>query len=208
MIIWIALASAAAPAVTPMLAPGDVLEQAKVLGDKGDFACEALWSLPDSPWLCFLTSAGPRGGSRWVTQRDLAAWKLDLAAVRAQVVAAAPQHLALRTVPITDAPGKSFRIQDDAWAAAGFLAPEAVAAALGGLQFFATAPTSGASLYWPAGDAEADKMLAVAAREMYDQLDNGVSPVLFAWNGKRWAAYAQATPTKPPLAPAEVKPAP
>jgi hypothetical protein len=202
MTLWIAVASAASPVVTPLLAPPDVLEQAKALGPKGDFACEALWSIPDAPWLCYLTSAGPKGGSRWVTQRDLAAWKVDLASLRSQAVAAAPQHLALRVQPIVDAQSKSYRVQDDAWAAAGFLAPEAVAAALGGLQFYATAPTSGAALFWAAGDAEADKMLAVASREMFDQLDNGVSPVLFEWNGKRWAAYAQATPAKPP--PSEV----
>jgi hypothetical protein len=196
MFLLIAESLAAAPAVTPLLAPPDVLEQAKALGPKGDFACEPLWP-GDGPWLCFLAPGAKKGTSRWVTRRDLANWKVDFAVLRSRAVADSAGKVQLHAQDVKDSPGRSYWTQDDAWAAAGFLAPEKVAGVVGTTPMFAAVPTSGAALFWPSGDADTDKVMAIGVHEMFEQLDNGVSPLIFQWDGKKWTAYAEAKPSTP-----------
>jgi len=47
---------------------------------------------------------------------------------------------------------------------------------------------------WGAGTPELDHVMAVGVREMYDQLDEAVSPMVHTWDGARWHAFGEAKP--------------
>jgi hypothetical protein len=159
-------------------------------------ACEP--TLPKAVLLCF--RVWEKGSRRWVTTGDLQRWGTDLPTLRAALqdharakVAAAP------LVEVEGAHERYLRLVDgDGWAAAGLLAPDAIALRLGGTPVRVSFPAEGVLVaYRPAGP-ELDRILAVGARELYDTQQGSVSPAIFTWDGRAWTTFSEALPTSPP----------
>lgn len=190
---WVALAWAGLPpGVTPQLAPTDAPAQWREFQEHehqpaDPLVCEPLW--PNAALLCF------KDGPRWVTAGDVARWQTTPAALRAQVVADAPGHVALIAKAVE---GRTYWTAEGPWAAAGVLAAPVVAEKLKVEAFYAASPSDGVVLFWIPGDADLDRMLAVGARKMYDALDGSVTPLVHRWSAAGWVSFAEAKPTAVP----------
>lgn len=180
------------PVVAPLDAPARFVSWA---GDGARLACEPLWE--GASLLCFRVWEG--GRRRWVTSADLAAWGATVADLRAAVARAAPSRVELERRPIVDMDAHWWLLRSgDGWSAAGVLAPDRVAQALGGGPVRAAVPAEGVFVAWRAGDREVDHVMAVAVRELFDQAEpTGVSPLVHTWDGTSWTAWARAVPQAP-----------
>lgn len=203
MVVWltVAMALAAVPAeVTPVLAPADAPAQfaEHVGGPSPSLACDPLWS---DALVCFKVREGKK--RRWVTSADLAKWKVDAPALRATLAERAIAKLAdqPKPVPVEGMPGAQYWVaaEGDGWAAAGVLQPSLLAERLGGAPILVAVPVDGVLIAWKIGDRELDRIVAVGVKEMYDAGDGPVTPIVHQWTGARWAPYAEAVPSKPPL---------
>lgn len=158
---------------------------------QGDAAARALVCDPvvDGLVLCFrVETAGTR---RYVTEADLVAWEIDRAALR-EAAASALTESPLTRVEIeggghywqaTAAPGREGTV---------LLHPEWLEPV--GTDVLVAVPARGALVAWSAGDPELDKIVAVGARQMFDELDHPVSPVVLRYRGGAWTVWGQAKP--------------
>jgi hypothetical protein len=160
-----------------------------------ELACEP--ALPGAVLLCFRLWEGT--ARRWITRDDLAGWGATTADLRAALLPEASRRLAAaEVVQIPGTTSTYVRLTDgDGWAASAILAPAALAARLGaeGAPIRVSLPTEGVLLAWVAGDADRDRILAVAAREIYDAQPGSVSPAVFTWDGRVWTSFGEALPT-------------
>ncbi len=62
-------------------------------------------------------------------------------------------------------------------------------------------PDAHTTLVWTPGNAERDKVLAVAVRKAWEVAERPVSPMVYRWNGESWTPWGAAKP-------AEASPAP
>jgi hypothetical protein len=198
------LALATAPAgVRPVVAPSSAADDwhawlAKQGRPTSDLACEVEW--PGYASVCFRVyepADGPKRVRRWVTTADLTRWKLTIDGLRTDVAAAAAKEVALlaQVKPVVDLPATYLEIVDgEGWAAAGLLAPDALAARLGGPPIAVAVPAETVLLAWKPGDDKIDLAMAVGVHELFTGQADPVTEVIHAWDGAKWSAYAVATP--------------
>jgi hypothetical protein len=138
--------------------------------------------------LCFKVEQD--GRRRYVTQADLSAWQTS--AEELEVAAAAsltePPWVA-QEVPET---GRYFLAQGER-AAAVLLHPEWLARV--GPEPVVALPARGIVLAWTPGNEELDKVVAVGARKMFEELDHPVSSVIVQrTEDEGWARWGEARP--------------
>ncbi|MCB9678396.1 MAG: hypothetical protein H6737_25055 [Alphaproteobacteria bacterium] len=196
--IWavVGLALAAIPeGLRPAPAPADAPEAfAKAFPKRPGLACATL--LPEHALLCF--RVWEEGKRRWVTEADLTTWGTTIEGLRVHVAAKAVEVLKTEPTPqaIVDMPAGYHELRDgDGWAVAPLLQAEALAQKLHGEGTRVALPRSTVFLAWKPGDAELDRVMAVAVREMYDQADDAVTPMVHVLEGGRFVPFAQAKPT-------------
>jgi len=192
-----ALAHAAVPtSVRPVAAPDDAAAQfaewAASRGRGGEaLACRDVWA--NELVVCFTVVEDKV--RRWVSDKDLAAWEVDLDGLVRTVVdrAKGPLGGRPRATAIGDMPGTYWlSAEGDGWDAALLLRPEWIVAKVGGGPVLVGAPSDGAVLAWRPGDAAVDKVLAVGVRRMFDASPAGVTAVVHKWDGERWEAFGEA----------------
>jgi hypothetical protein len=188
--------------VTPVLAPPDAPAQyaefAAAAGKKASLACDTLWT--SEVLLCFKVTDGKK--RRWVTDADLAAWKTDLAALRASVTERAKAELADQPDAVkVDGTEKTYWLaaEGDGWSAAGILQPALLAEKLGTPTFLVATPAEGIAIYWPAGDRDLDRIVAVGAKEMFESKEGPVTALVHQWTGSRWVTFGEAIPVAPAI---------
>lgn len=194
------IASAAIPlSVRPVAAPDDApalfAEWASERGRAGEvLACRDVW--PDELLVCFTFEQD--SVRRWVSDRDLAAWEVDLDGLVRAVAdrAKAPLAQRPRATRIDDMAGTYWlSAEGDGWDAALLLRPEWIVARVGGAPVLVAVPVDGTVLAWRPGDAALDKVLAVGARKMFEAQPAGVTAVVHEWDGERWRAFGEAKPS-------------
>lgn len=205
MVAWwlVAAAAAAVPAnVFPVPAPYDVHQQyAEHLAASGAtgprLACDALWT--GEAMLCFKVEE--KGRRRWVTEKDLAAWKVDYPTLRAAVTERAIAALATQPKK-TAVDGMTAHYwvaaEGDGWSVAGALHPRLLAEKLGTVPIAVAIPAEGVLIAWVPGDKDLDRVLAVGVRDMYESQDGPVTPVIHSWTGERWVPYGEAAMKEAP----------
>jgi len=192
-------AAAIPPTVTPVAAPVDVAAEYQAwLRESGrppaELACDVLW--PAEALLCFKTVEGTR--RRWVTTADLARWDVDLPGLRAEITRRASEEVVLERVQVTGMDAWYWvSTRQDGWAAAGVLHPDRLVSEVGGEAVLVALPVDGVLLAWKPGDAELDRVVAVAVHELYTEQQGPISSVVFRWDGTRWAPFAEAVPEGP-----------
>ncbi len=100
---------------------------------------------------------------------------------------------------VPDLPGASYRIrsQGDGLDTALLARPDLLAAVATGPVVVAV-PDAGTTLVWTPGNADQDKVLAVAVRKAWDASTRPVSPRIYRWNGEAWTTWGEAKPAAPP----------
>ena len=150
--------------------------------------------------LCFRVWEGAE--RRWVTEADRERWGATPEELRARVLENCVESIRraeLRTVLGDDR--RYLVVTDgDGWAVAGILCPDEVVARLRPLQspagqaLQAALPTQEVLLAWLAGDAELDRIMAVAAREIHEQQSHPITPQVLRHDGERWRPFGRAVP--------------
>lgn len=193
-VLVVGAASAQVPeGLRPALAPADVhVRWASAHPDDPPLACEAV--LAGRAALCFRVWEGKR--RRFVTQADLVAWGVGVGDLVDGVRRRSEEHVgSLVSAEVIDMPASYWIARDDdGWAIASLLHPERMSAIVGGADPRVAVPRSGVLLAWRSGSDELDKVMAVAARELWDAGDDAVTPMIFTWSAKGFAPWGQATP--------------
>lgn len=148
--------------------------------------------------LCFRVWEGRR--RRWVTEADGARWGVSARDLEERVLGDCVESVsraevrtvqggAARYLALTDGDGR---------AVSGFLCPGALTervSVLGhGVGIRAALPTQDVLLAWPAGDPELDRIMAVAAREIFELQSDPLTPQIMLHDGDRWRAFGRALP--------------
>jgi len=197
ILLFAALALAAPPeGLRPGLSPWDAPEQfaqwMKSQGAAGaSLACTDPW--PEHAKLCF--RLWEKEKRRYVTQADAATWGSDAAGLQAAVLERSRGKIAgmLERTPVEGLPAHYWIARDgDGWQASGILHPDELADAIGGVPILVAAPADGVLLAWRPGVEGVDKAMAVGVREMHDQLDGSITPVIHRWDGTAWAVWGKA----------------
>ena len=153
-----------------------------VTGEAADQVCDLL---AEQLSLCYVK--GTTGNLDYVTAADLSDWALDRAALKAAAqksaaapaVAVAPKRRGFSATRPTESgiegmAGKWWlSAEADGLDAAGLLFPDRLTEIAGAVPVVAV-PAQGALLFWVPGDPELDKVMAVAARRIYDSADQRV----------------------------------
>ncbi len=167
-----------------------------------ELACVQTW--PGFADTCFRvwepTAAGKRS-RRWVTSADLGAWGTTAAGLRDRVAPHAAERVGAlaKSRDVVGMKATYLEIVDgDGWAAAAILAPEALAAKLGGAPIAVALPADTVALAWKPGDEQVDLAMAVGVHELFAAQESPVSEVIHVWDGKAWTAWAVATPKAAP----------
>ena len=193
LVVLVAMSALAAipEGVTPVAAPPDAPAQYAAWAAKaarpGTLACDSLW--PDQVLLCFRVAED--GKRRWVTDADLTAWNTDLPGLRTEIAGRGLARLAsAEQRPVDGMPADFWTVRDgDGWAVAGLLHPKRLIELAGG-PVLAGMPTDGILVWWRAGDADLDRIMAVAITEM--AAADGLSTVVHRWDGRGWRAFGEA----------------
>ncbi len=212
--LWLLPALAAEPAardplaeIRPVPAPSSAQADWRIwLAGHGkppsELACVATW--PGFADTCFRvwepTAAGKRS-RRWVTSADLAAWGTTAPALRDRVAPLAAERVGAlaKTRDVVGMKATYLEIVDgDGWAAAAVLAPDALAAKLGGVPIAVALPADTVALAWKPGDEQVDLAMAVGVHELFAAQESPVTEVIHVWDGKTWTAWAVATPRATP----------
>lgn len=160
--------------------------------------------LPGQQLAC--AAAGPpgisvcfrRGSSvhqRWVHQPDLEAWRVTVAELRSVVARRAVAEVGrAESVPVVGTPHRYLRATDEqGWAAAAVLAPQAVVERLGGA-FRLAVPAQGLVVAYRLDGADLDRIMAVGVRELYESQPRSITPSLFTWESGGWRGFGEAVP--------------
>lgn len=204
LVTWLAVTAAADPRPVPdglrpvvadVGAPGRFAAWRRESGlPAAELACESV--LPGAVLLCF--RIWEDGARRWVTRDDLQRWGLATSDLRSALTTEAQRRIGAAEQIAIEGGGSYLRLADgDGWAAAGVLAPAAIAARLGPetVVIRVALPAEGVLLAWRAGDADLDHVMAVGARELHDAQPASVSPAVFTWDGRVWTSFGEAVPT-------------
>jgi hypothetical protein len=195
-----ALAGSVPDGLRPALAPSDVAERwaAQRPDAVAGPACSAV--LDGAAQLCFRVWEGRV--RRFVTTADLTSWAVDGPALMAAARERSAVHLErfgpAEVVGSATGPGGPqvyWVLEDgDGWAAGALLHAELAAGRVGGTDVRFAVPRTGVLLAWRSGSAELDRIMAVAAREMYDAADDAVTPDVFVWSAGRFVPFGRAVP--------------
>jgi len=152
--------------------------------------------------LCFRVWEG--AARRWVTEADRRQWNATPEELQDRVRRDCVESVGraeLRTV--SGGRQRYLALTDgDGWAVAGILCPHALAERLralaptAGVSFRAALPTQDVLLAWAAGDAELDRIMAVAAREIHDLQPRALTPGVVHHDGERWRTFGRAVPVR------------
>ena len=182
--------------VIPRLSPADAqeqyatyLQQAKRPADS--LACRDVW--PKAVLVCLQQRRGERVS--WVGLRDVAAWRADLTALVEASGERGRAQLEPERLPVAGMQATYVQIRSGAgWEAAALLQPRWLEGVVGS-PLMAAAPIQGVVWAWKGGDADLDKVMAVAVRELHDNTpDDSLTSVVHRWDGKRWVAHVEAQP--------------
>lgn len=187
------------PALWPMAAPADIVGRfretaalAKAKGAAAELACRLV---AESLSLCFVKGDGSE--LDYVTQADLGAWGLDLAAVEALARANARAGIEAGRPARTPVEGMSgvywLSAEADGRDAAGLLFPDLLAG-IAGSPVVVGVPAQGALLFWVPGDRELDQVMAVGVRRIHDSSAQPVSSKIYRWDGDHWVVWGEAVP--------------
>lgn len=199
-------ADAGPPPIRPMAARADQATRfrnlATEVGVTGDAAEQICTLLSEQLSLCYVK--GTTGELDYVTAADLGAWSLDQSAL---------EGLARRSAEAGFTEGRPapngvdglkgtwwLSAEADGLDAAGLLFPERLAQIAGATPVVAV-PAQGALMFWVPGDADFDKVMAVAARRIYDSSPQPVSPLIYTWSEDHWKVWGEAKPVDAPPPP-------
>ncbi len=140
-----------------------------------------------------------RRSRRWVTAADLTAWATDAVLLRAALGVAGREHVAQATThQIEGISGEYLKIVDgDGWSASALLAPDALAARLGGPPIAVALPSDTVMLAWKPGNDQVDLIMAVGVHEVFAAAEAPVTEVVHRWDGTTWTAWAMTLPATP-----------
>lgn len=187
--LWALLLAATRP-VDPSLEPVGVEDayRAWALAEgrpdgRAELVCRAF---AEGARLCFVWRDPTR--RVYVTRAD----GLDLATVEAQAAADAAAAVAgmSRVVPDGFTRAYHLRAEGDGRDHAPLLAPDALAARVGGPPVVGV-PARGVLVAWLPGDPAFDKVVAVGVRRMFETLPDPVSPSLWRWEGGQWKLWGE-----------------
>ena len=161
-------------------------EQAKGEGKARELVCDPL---VEGIVLCFRVEA--EGTRRYVTEADLVAWQTSRAGLRRRAAETLDESPLVKVEldggghywQSTAEPGREGTV---------LLHPEWLAAV--GEPALVAVPARGALVAWAPGDPELDKIVAVGARQMFDQLDHPVSPTVMRLSEGEWSVWGEAKP--------------
>lgn len=184
------------PELRPMAAPADAASRYRVLaeelGKKGaetEILCDLL---AEQLSLCAVQSGGELD---YVTRAEAELWGLDRTAISARLRSAAEAGFGAERPAAASIEGMSGRYwvsaEADGLDAAGLLFPERLEQIAGAPPVVAV-PVQGALLFWVPGDAELDKIMAVAVRRMFEAGPQRVSPLIYRWKDGRWGVWGSA----------------
>ncbi len=163
-----------------------------VTGDAADQVCDLL---AEQLSLCYVK--GTTGDLDYGTSAALSAWALDQAALKAAAQKSAARGFSATRPTESGIEGMAGKwwlsAEADGLDAAGLLFPDRLTEIAGAVPVVAV-PAQGALLFWVPGDPELDKVMAVAARRIYDSADQRVSPLIYRWNADHWEAWGEAKP--------------
>ncbi len=185
------------PELRPMAAPADAAsrfrqaaEAAGKVGASAQIVCELL-----AEQLSLCAVKGSTGALDYLTQAEAEAWGLDPATLRTRLAEVALAGLREGRPAPASVDGMSGRYwvsaEADGLDAAGLLHPERLAVIAGAEPVIAV-PVQGALLFWVPGDAELDKVMAVAVRRMYESSAQRVSPLIYRWKDGRFVVWGSA----------------
>lgn len=192
--------SAGPPEIRPIAAPADQASRFLALADEvgvtGEAAQQICTLLSEQLSLCYVKGDG--ASLDYVTAADLRAWNMDNAALDAL----ARQEALAGFTEGRPSPNAVEGMEGTWWLsaeadgldAAGLLYPERLTQIAGATPVVAI-PAQGALLFWVPGDAELDKVMAVAARRIYDSADQKVSPLIYIWSEDHWRVWGEAKPS-------------
>lgn len=185
-----------APPLHPVAAPADAAsryrEAALRAGLSGAAAEPICRLLAEQLSVCVVKGEG--GSLDYATLADAASWGMDAEAVyeAARAFAAAGITEGRPALAAVEGGGRYWvSAEADGLDAAGLLYPDRLGA-LAGAEVVVAAPVQGALLLWVPGDAELDKIMAVAVRRMYEDSAQRVSPLVYRWKDGRWAVWGAA----------------
>ncbi len=189
MVLTLLASALAAPPGTVLVSPeaADVpdlfLQQHPELGP---LRCEAL--VVDVVLLCFKLQTG--ASRRYVTEADLLSWDTTPEQLRTAARASLTENpWVANEVPDT---GRYFVAQGPN-AAAVLLHPEWLAHV--GPEPLVALPARGVVVAWKPGDEELDKVVAVGARRMFEELDHPVTAVIIQKTAEDgWTRWGEAKP--------------
>jgi len=165
--------------------PGPILASAEGTPTPPELVCDPL---VEGIVLCYRVEA--EGVRRYVTEADLPAWQTSRAGLRRAAKEGLTEN-PLERVAVAGG-GTYWQAQAAGREGALLLHPEWLATVADDL--LVGVPARGVVVLWEPGDADTDKILAVGVRQMYDELDHPVSPVVMRWRGGEWSVWGQAKP--------------
>lgn len=165
---------------------------AGVFGEAADAVCTLL---AEQLSVCYVK--GATGDLDYVTVADLHAWGMSEAQLQEAARQSALQGFSSERPTPSSVEGINgtwwLSAEADGLDAAGLLFPERLAQVAGAPPVVAV-PAQGALMFWVPGDADLDKVMAVAALRVYDSSEQRVSPLIYRWSEDHWVVWGQATP--------------
>jgi len=139
------------------------------------------------------------GKRRLATGEDIARWGSRGGAERRAAAVARGALDGLVETPVPEMPGRTLFVRSagDGLDTALVASPRAVHDRFGAATVMAF-PDAHTTLVWRRGDAQLDKVLAVAVRRAWEASDRPVSPAIYRWNGDGLVEWAAARPSEPP----------
>lgn len=191
----------AAPRVLPTAWPDEVVtafpEAAKASGATGAAVEPACRQATRGLQVCVVVEDG--GTRRLASLADVDQWGGLNGALAHARRAADGVAAGFVEAAVPDMPGATYRIrsQRDGLDTALLARPDLLATLADGPVVVAF-PDAHTTLLWTPGDAERDKVLAVAVRKAWEVAERPVSPAIYRWNGEAWTQWGAARPAEPP----------
>lgn len=187
MILALIHAATAAPRVDPRIeeatAEADWATWSASQGKTGDATVLLCRPFAEQVSLCFTSGTGAK--LRWLTKADAP----DVASLETKAATT------IDKLSETHVEGFSrpywLRAEADGLDHAALLRPDELARKLGGEPLVAV-PNRDVLVAWLPGDPDFDKVVAVGVRKMYATLRDPVSPLIYRWDGQRWATWGVA----------------
>lgn len=181
------------PVITSVDAPEKFIQWQTDSGIEtpSDLACEPL--LEGEALLCLRLWRGAK--RHWVSKQDLAEWGTTYSDVRQSLEGEiqSPADFGLERKKVADMASYYWLLSHgDGNVAQAMMAPSQLSRVLGEKPFLASVPAEGVLFLWEQGSPVLDHVMAVAVREVFDDAERPVSPVILAWDGTQWFKYGRA----------------